>query len=277
MITSDLSAPLPQRRIQTVEEALDLGFKILVQDDPFWLKWLTMHPNNAEIFHNNSHDARMWTMERLSIKSNLLSTLWNIQQPSTGNMSNRPLYDKIFSRLEFKFSENYSIHTEFNQCSKSLFMGSHVDIMKFLTGFKQPSDGMYLGVDKLLDHSRGFVMSPMQWDRQGLIHRQFQSIIHSGVFHFLRTKQENKLQNLVAKNSQTIKALNMKTSLMFATFGLLAILILTTTFVFIFEFSVGKKSSRAISVRPSVLVINPLPVDNNDAMQADCKQTTLDS
>ena len=102
------------------------------------------------------------------------------------------LFKKVYGQMDIQMAIKYSLTKALGQCNKSMLIGTNAELRQFM---KQDlnSESMYFGADKFLSHLRAWTMEEMRWDRKDVLYIRFQSIIHSGIFSFLK-KKANKVK-----------------------------------------------------------------------------------
>jgi hypothetical protein len=188
-----------------------------------------------------TREGKMNLVQFLLNINNVLANVWSIQATERWKHKNTSAkFDRLFDALDLHINlMNYSIGQDLSQCNKSIVIGTEAELKKFLFEQVTNREGMYLGHDAFLPHSRAWVMSPMQWDSQDVIHRQFQSVIHSGIFHHLLNRNESRrarpLLLLSSNLPSSLQALNVQSNIIASSFILFCILTISGILTLIFE------------------------------------------
>jgi len=230
MLASNLATPSPKRQIQKVEEALDLGYKILTRLD------LQRRVELVEDGRNiTTAKGRELTMEDFSVEHNFIGSVWNLERRRDTRLMTR--FRKLFDSVDLQISVEYSLEGDLGRCNKSMYVGTNAELNLFRIKNMNNLKSLYLGTDKFLPHLRAFTIRMMEWDRENIIYDRFQSIIQSGVFH--HSKSKNELAIHAEIEDDPAQALNIGSNITCSAFLLFVGLATISILVFFCEYLVN--------------------------------------
>jgi len=123
-LTSGLTAPKPRMRLESVDEALDQEFKVLV-NVPYLFRLMNAPPNSLPSKFLNSTPSdpefKRYIFEvDLESSSSFYSHMYNNVIRRNRTTQSQPQFEKIFNSLEIDIGLNYSYLNELSKCSKTL-------------------------------------------------------------------------------------------------------------------------------------------------------------
>jgi len=228
-VTTNMTAPLPRTQLKTIHEALGKGFKTLVGIE-----------RNKRIGKNgrsNDREVEKYLKEPSSVdvKWNLISTTLAMGENVFINAIKEDLRDYsvdptlMASLAPILWNENTTslpVHREILKCENTMF----VDFPEALDAFRLSASNLnpigaqnlYYGTDDFMPRNIYWIITPTLFDRNGIIHTRFQTMLHSGVFqkqhfgvhtdHYIGQKMVKKL--LAHQNLKKVDSLSWKSGLL---------------------------------------------------------------
>jgi hypothetical protein len=218
IVTTDLTAPFVSTRVNTFEEAVKRGYKILPP----------VHEHLKSI-----KKSRYFTWKRLLNMSPLKRSLqWNIEYLQKQNNESEKLLRKlrgILNLLEIPDGfPNVTFEMEIGKCNTSIYVNYHLPLNYFRMEILSNGDTvspLYIGKDSFLKELYTWSILRMEWDRTDMVRTRVRAIFHSGLSQYLEyvyklsrmeaevRRVERKLK-LEADDKDEIKPLTLESNLL---------------------------------------------------------------
>jgi len=192
ILTTSVTSPLPLSRLEKVEEAIHLGYKIIIPvNSRFAELFIILYDKNSS---QPLPDAnKTFVIDSLAYYGDdgPLRTLLNKQKQNFPK-SKRDSLDAFYNQLHFNFSSKYSPTRHLLECNKTIYLPTPSNLNEvYGTISKSEKEGrpeIYFGKSAFSPHQNVFAVSEMEIDRSGFIYRAIQSGIHSGIFKYMQER-----------------------------------------------------------------------------------------
>jgi hypothetical protein len=244
-LTSDMTEPLPRVQLQTVQEAINSGFKILVHIKP-------RYKEDNDI-HNYNRNRRNLDLKWKMFKNHLKTTDPFIRALilDLGESSDWVNYPKLLDSMtpvisDYTGKSNLdTLDSELLKCDNSILIGEPLELeMKMIKLIKSghvASKYLYMGKDNYLPINSFWMMGPLLFDRQKIVYTQFQAVIHSGIFKLIMEGVDTDVhimkKALRIRNSklEVVEPISLKSGLVLGIFILFSVCILASALFLLLE------------------------------------------
>jgi hypothetical protein len=185
IVTTDLTAPFISTRVDTFEEAVKRGYKIL----PPILYGHMMYFKEYEF--PTTKKTREHLLNTFLNRSSLTQSLWSRLDLLRNNESEKPRR-KLRGMLNLigvpDGFPNVTFEMEILKCNKSIYVNYYLPLNYFR--METLSNGatvnpLYMGKDSFLKELYTWSIENMEWDRTEMVRTRVSAISHSGIFQYL--------------------------------------------------------------------------------------------
>jgi hypothetical protein len=188
-ITSDVTAPMEATKLETVEQALKMGYKILLSAHE--IQRFTQRDINAYRmqfkhrpgFFENDRTKLDFIKELAQHGNILMEAILKYREAFINQNQTWHLWPLLLKTIVFNISEQYLIVDEFLKCNKTILLAEEAELTKVEAQIQEVKHvvRVYKGKEKFMPRMTVWHFGLMHWDRLNLFRNRFQSVIHSNV------------------------------------------------------------------------------------------------
>jgi hypothetical protein len=228
VVTTDLTAPFSNKRLETFDDVMRLAYKVLPPLNSFMAAMM----RSIEEFNANETIERQVKREttRLILRQSHLTEALQTEVSSPNTLPRIRIMSQRMLNL-IGAPENFpevSFQMEIRKCNKSIYVDNDYQLDQFRTDALILGSGnlrsmLYKGKESFQKKLFSWRVIRMEWDRTGLISKRWSAISHSGIFSQLdyvyrsgkMKSQIRKVEKLfVGKVEESVRPLALKSTVL---------------------------------------------------------------
>ncbi len=179
IVTTDLTRPFTSRRVESLNEAVMLGYKILPPVNVYMRSHEPNWPGTAYYL------TLSFLTNSLMRQIKLINTLGN----SSGNQNRREKLERILNLIGVPDDfPNSTFQMEIAKCNKTIYVDNAYPLDAFrvdLIAARTPASKLYKGKSSFMEELYTWSITSMEWDRSEMISLRFNALSQSGIMSHL--------------------------------------------------------------------------------------------